>query len=202
MSQKILPPSLLRLVAELKKLPSIGEKSALRIILSLIRKDKTELLNLSNAFKDAYDNIGLCKNCFNLAQTELCEICKDEKRDKSIICVVEDIGDLISIEKSGQYKGLYHVLGGLISPAKGIKFENLTIFQLKNRVLNSRIAEIILALNPTLEGETTSLYIKDYLKEVGIRITRIAYGIPMGSDIEYLDEITMAVALLERKAMD
>ncbi len=202
MSQKFLPPALLKLVTELKKLPNIGEKSALRIVLSLIRNDRDKLLNISNAFKEAYERISLCKNCFNLSENELCEICRDENRDKNIICVVEDIGDLISIEKSGQFKGLYHVLGGLISPVKGVKFEDLTIFKLKNRVLNSKISELIIALNPTLDGETTSLYIKDYLKEVGIKITRIAYGIPMGSDIEYLDEITMAVALLERKAMD
>lgn len=202
MSNKYIPPSLLKLIGELKKLPSIGEKSALRIVLSLLRKDKEELLSISNAFKDAYDKITICKCCFNLAEDELCEICKDESRDKKTICVVEDIGDLIAIEKSDHYKGLYHILGGLVSPTKQIKFEDLTILQLKNRVLSDKITELILALNPTLEGEATSLYIKDYLKDTNVRITRIAFGIPMGSDIEYLDEITMAVSLMGRKELE
>lgn len=202
MNSKYVPSSLLRLISELKKLPSIGEKSALRIVLSLLRKNKEELLTISNAFKDAYDKIVICKNCFNLAENDLCEICQDETRDKKTICVVEDIGDLIAIEKSGHYKGLYHILGGLVSPAKYVKFEDLTILQLKNRVLSDKITELILALNPTIEGEATSLYIKDYLKETNVRITRIAFGIPMGSDIEYLDEITMAVSLMGRKELE
>lgn len=202
MNSKYVPSSLSRLISELKKLPSIGEKSALRIVLSLLRKNKEELLTISNAFKDAYDKIVICKNCFNLAENDLCEICQDETRDKKTICVVEDIGDLIAIEKSGHYKGLYHILGGLVSPAKYVKFEDLTILQLKNRVLSDKITELILALNPTIEGEATSLYIKDYLKETNVRITRIAFGIPMGSDIEYLDEITMAVSLMGRKELE
>ncbi len=202
MNNKFLPLPILRLVSELKKLPGIGERSALRIVLNLLRKNKEELLSLSNAFKEAYEKTVICKSCFNITEDELCEICRDEKRDRKTICVVEDVGDLIAIEKSGHYKGLYHILGGLVSPSKQVKFEDLTIFHLKNRVLNYKMTELILALNPTLEGEATSLYIKDYFKDITIKITRIAFGIPMGSDIEYLDEITMAVSLKGRREID
>lgn len=202
MKSGYLPPSVLKLISELKKLPNIGEKSALRIVLSLLRKDKENLLLLAHAFKEAYEKLTICKNCFNLSEGEICQICEDNERDKTTICIVEEIGDLIAIERTRQYKGLYHVLGGLVSPSKQIKFEDLTILQLKNRVLSGKIKELILALNPTLEGEATSLYIKDYLKDTNVKVTRIALGIPMGSDIEYLDEITMAVSLLGRKEFE
>lgn len=197
-----LPQSISNIVKELMKFPGIGEKSALRMVLFLLRGDKEMFKSLGHAFYMAYENIKICKRCFNIADDELCEICKDVKRDDSLLCVVEDIGDLIAIEKSGNYKGRYHVLGGLVSPIENRKFEDLTINQLKNTVLSCKISEIILALNPTVEGEATGLYIKEFLRDTGVKITRIAYGIPMGSDIEYLDEFTMAIAMKGRQEID
>jgi len=197
-----LPQSIANIVKELMRFPGIGEKSALRMVLFLLRGDKELFKVLGDAFYNAYENIKICKRCFNIAEDDLCEICKDVKRDDTLLCVVEDIGDLFAIEKSGNYRGRYHVLGGLVSPMENKKFEDLTINQLKNTVLSYRINEIILALNPSVEGEATGLYIKEFLKDTGVKITRIAYGIPMGSDIEYLDEFTMAIAMKGRREID
>jgi len=172
------------------------------MVLFLLRGDKELFKVLGDAFYNAYENIKICKRCFNIAEDDLCEICKDVKRDDTLLCVVEDIGDLFAIEKSGNYRGRYHVLGGLVSPMENKKFEDLTINQLKNTVLSYKINEIILALNPSVEGEATGLYIKEFLKDTGVKITRIAYGIPMGSDIEYLDEFTMAIAMKGRREID
>lgn len=200
--QKSLPPSLMEIVQELMRFPGIGEKSALRMVLFLLRGNKELFKTLGAAFYNAYEKIKICKRCFNISEDELCEICKDNKREDGILCVVEDIGDLIAIEKSGNFRGRYHVLGGLVSPLENRKFEDLTINYLKNAVLSYKINELILALNPTVEGEATGLYIKEFLKDTGVKITRIAYGIPMGSDIEYLDEFTMAMALKGRREFD
>ncbi|GAB4438959.1 MAG: recombination mediator RecR [bacterium] len=197
-----LPPAIANIVKELMKFPGIGEKSALRMVLFLLRGERELFKTLSDAFYNAYVNVKICKRCFNIAEDELCEICSDMKREEGLLCVVEDVGDLISIEKSGNYRGRYHVLGGLVSPMENKKFEDLTINQLKNTVLSYKINEIILALNPTVEGEATGLYIKEFLKDTGVKITRIAYGIPMGSDIEYLDEFTMAIAMKGRREFD
>jgi len=197
-----LPQSIANIVKELMRFPGIGEKSALRMVLFLLRGDKELFKVLGDAFYNAYENIKICKRCFNIAEDDLCEICKDVKRDDTLLCVVEDIGDLFAIEKSGNYRGRYHVLGGLVSPMENKKFEDLTINQLKNTVLSYKINEIILALNPSVEGEATGLYIKEFLKDTGVKITRIAYGIPMGSDIEYLDEFTMAIAMKGRHEID
>lgn len=197
-----LPPAISNIVKELMKFPGIGEKSALRMVLFLLRGERELFKTLSDAFYNAYVNVKICKRCFNIAEDELCEICSDMKREEGLLCVVEDVGDLIAIEKSGNYRGRYHVLGGLVSPMENKKFEDLTINQLKNTVLSYKINEIILALNPTVEGEATGLYIKEFLKDTGVKITRIAYGIPMGSDIEYLDEFTMAIAMKGRREFD
>lgn len=197
-----LPSSLSDLIKELMRFPGIGEKSALRMVLFLLRGNKEQFKVLGDAFYKAYENIKICKRCFNIADDDLCEICKDEKREEGVICVVEDVGDLIAIEKSGIYKGRYHVLGGLVSPMENRKFEDLTIKELKKTVLSFKIKELILALNSTVEGEATGLYLKDFLKDTGVKITRIAYGVPMGSDIEYLDEFTMAIALKGRREID
>jgi recombination protein RecR len=202
MTQKILPPSLLGLVNELTRFPGIGEKSAIRMVLFILRKDKELLKVLSDAFLSAYQKIAICKRCCNIAEAEFCEICTDPKREEGLLCVVEDTGDLISIEKSGQFKGRYHVLAGLVSPIKNKKFEDLTIDRLRDTILQYGIKELIFALNPTVEGEATTLYIRDFLKDMGVKITRIAYGIPMGSDIEYLDEVTMAVAIQGRQEIE
>ncbi len=199
---KSLPPSLLNLVSELTRFPGVGEKSALRMVLYLLRGDRELFKAMGDAFYNAYNNIKICKRCFNVAEDELCEVCKDPKREEGVICVVEDVGDLLAIEKSGHFNGRYHVLGGLVSPMENKRFEDLTINQLKKTVLSYKITEIILALNPSVEGEATGLYIKEFLKDTGVKVTRIAYGVPMGSDIEYLDEFTMAIAVKGRKEID
>jgi len=197
-----LPDSIQKLISELTKFPGIGEKTALRMILFGLRGDLVFFKNLGEAFISVYENIRICKRCFNIAEDELCEICKDPKREEGILCVVEDVGDLISIERTGQFSGRYHVLGGLVSPMENRRFEDLRINELKNSVLLYKITEIILALNPSMEAEATALYIKDFFKDLNIRITKIAHGIPMGSDIEYLDEVTMAVAIKERRELE
>lgn len=197
-----LPSVISNIVKELMKFPGVGEKSALRMILFLLRGEKEGFKKLGDVFYNAYENVKICKRCFNIAEEDLCEICKDAKREEDLVCVVEDVGDLIAIEKSNNYRGRYHVLGGLVSPIENKKFEDLTINQLKKTVLSYKIKEIILALNPTVEGEATGLYIKEFLKDTGVKITRIAYGIPMGSDIEYLDEFTMAIAMKGRREVD
>lgn len=197
-----LPDSIQKLISELTKFPGIGEKTALRMILFGLRGDLVFFKNLGEAFISVYENIRMCKRCFNIAEDELCEICKDPKREEGILCVVEDVGDLISIERTGQFRGRYHVLGGLVSPMENRRFEDLRINELKNSVLLYKITEIILALNPSMEAEATALYIKDFFKDLNIRITKIAHGIPMGSDIEYLDEVTMAVAIKERRELE
>lgn len=197
-----LPKTISDLVKELMRLPGIGEKSALRMVLYILRSNREAFKTFGEAFLKVYEKVGLCKRCFNIAESELCEICKDPKREEGILCVVEDVGDLIAIERSGVFKGRYHVLGGLVSPVDKRTFEDLKIKELKNAVLSYKINEIILALNPSIEGEATALHIKEFLKETGVKITRIAYGIPMGSDIEYLDEFTMAIAMKGRRELD
>lgn len=202
MSKLALPETVQKLIFELTKFPGVGEKTAMRMILFGLRDNLVFFKNLGDAFINVYNNIKICKRCFNIAEDELCEVCKDPKREEGILCVVEDVGDLISIERTGQFKGRYHVLGGLVSPIENRRFEDLKINELKNSVLLYKINEIILALNPSMEAEATALYIKDFLKDTGVKITKIAYGIPMGSDIEYLDEVTMAVAIKERKELE
>lgn len=202
MFKPILPNTIQRLITELTKFPGVGEKTALRMILFGLRDNLVFFKNLGESFIDVYHNIKICKRCFNIAEDELCEICKDPKREEGILCIVEDVGDLISIERTGQFRGRYHVLGGLVSPMENRRFEDLRINELKNSVLLYKITEIILALNPSMEAEATALYIKDFLKDTGVKITKVAHGIPMGSDIEYLDEVTMAVAIKERKELE
>lgn len=202
MFKPILPNTIQRLITELTKFPGVGEKTALRMILFGLRDNLVFFKNLGESFIDVYHNIKICKRCFNIAEDELCEICKDPKREEGILCIVEDVGDLISIERTGQFRGRYHVLGGLVSPMENRRFEDLRINELKNSVLLYKITEIILALNPSMEAEATALYIKDFLKDTGVKITKLAHGIPMGSDIEYLDEVTMAVAIKERKELE
>lgn len=202
MSLYSLPPSITKLISELTKFPGVGEKTALRMVIFGLKKNLEFFKEIGQSFIGVYQSIRFCKRCFNIAEDELCEICKDPKREEGVLCVVEDIGDVMAIERTGQFKGRYHVLGGLVSPMENRKFEDLKINELKNSVLLYKINEIILALNPSMEAEATSLYLKDFLKDTGVKITKIAYGIPMGSDIEYLDEVTMAVAIKERREIE
>lgn len=182
-------------ISELSKLPGIGRKTALRLSLFILRQPKEEVEQLIKALEGLKTNLKFCKECFNLSTEVVCRICSDANRDQKLICVVEDINDVIAIEKTNEYKGLYHVLGGVLSPLEGIGPNELKIKELVSRIDNLNPAEIILALNPSTEGEATSLYIANLLKDRNIKITRIARGIPIGSDLEFVDEATVIRAL-------
>jgi recombination protein RecR len=182
-------------IQELSKLPGIGRKTALRLSLFILRQSDEDVENLVKAISNLKTQLRFCKECFNLSTEELCPICTDPNRDKKTICVVEDINDVIAIEKTNEFKGLYHVLGGVLSPLEGIGPSELKIKELISRIERLNPSEIILALNPNTEGEATSLYIANILKDKNRKITRIARGIPIGSDLEFVDEATVVRAL-------
>lgn len=190
--------TLLIAIDELSKLPGIGKKTAQRLALHIIKNDRESAEKLAKAIIDLKEKLTLCKKCFNLAEDELCDICKNPKRDQSTICVVEEVSDVIAIEKSHEFNGLYHVLGGVLSPLMGIGAENIRIKELINRFHDEEIREVILALNPDTEGETTSLYLAKLIKPLGVKVTRIARGIPIGGDLEFADEATIGKAMLNR----
>lgn len=195
----IYPELLEKTMAYFKKLPGVGEKSAERMALSLIDLSKEEVDEFSTVIKDAKQKLGQCKNCGNLTDKETCDICSDVNRDKNIICVIEDYKSVFSFEKVGNYKGVYHVLNGLISPMEGINPEDINISSLVNRVSALSNPELIIALKPSIEGETTTLYIKKIFEKKNVLITRLSYGIPMGAEIDYIDVITLDRALEDRK---
>ena len=192
------PETIQNLIECFKKLPGIGEKTAERLALSTLEMDE-EILNLfSKSLKDVKKKIKRCKNCNNLSENDLCEICKNKSRNNKVICVVEEPKNVILFEKLNIYDGLYHVLDGLISPIDGINPEDINIDNLIKRVKSEKVEEIILALKPTIEGETTSLYISKLLEDKKIKITKIAHGIPLGADIDYVDSLTLEMALENR----
>lgn len=205
----ILPKSVQKLIEELKKLPGIGPKSAARLTFYLLSKSEDDIHNLGRAIYYLKRNLKKCRLCFNISETDYCPICQDPRRDKKIIAVVQTPLDVIALEKTGEYKGLYHVIGGAISPVDGIGPEDLRIKELLDRVKRSgdNISEIILATNPNLEGEATAMYIAQQINKLKeenprikrIKITRIARGLPVGGDLEYADEITLSRALEGRK---
>ena len=178
-----------------QKLPGVGAKSAQRMALHLLKLPQNEVENFAKAMIEAKSTINYCSICFNMSSNDPCEICSSSNRNREVICVVADTKDLIAIEKTHEYQGLYHVLQGLISPMNGIGAEDIHIKELLYRVTNDNIKEVILALSPSVEGEATSLYLGKLLKPFNIKITRIAFGLPVGSDIEYADEITLARAI-------
>lgn len=192
------PESLNNLINSLKKLPSIGEKSAERLAFAIMNFDEEEILLFSNSIKDVKSKIRKCSICGNITENEVCDICLNEDRDNSIICVVEDSKNIITLEKMGSYNGKYHVLNGLISPINGKGPKDIEIDSLIKKVNNSNIKEVIIAISPTLEGETTALYISKLLEDTKVIVSRIAYGIPMGADMEYLDPMTLSMALNNR----
>ena len=185
-------------IDELNKLPSIGKKSAQRLALHMIKQEKEELETLISALKNLKDNIKFCKNCFNISSADLCSICSNPKRSSDLICVVEEASDVIAIENTNEFSGKYHVLGGVLSPLSGIGVEDLKIKELLKRLKKEEVKEIILALNPNTEGETTSLYLAKLLKPHEIKITRLARGLPIGGDLEFADEATIGRAVLNR----
>ncbi|MCI1273537.1 MAG: recombination mediator RecR [Clostridiaceae bacterium] len=195
----IFPKSIATLIEHFQKFPSVGPKSAQRMAFYLLRMPKDEVEKFAQCMIEAKENTKTCEICFNISSTSPCEICSSSSRDKSTICVVAETKDLIAIEKTNEYKGLYHVLQGLISPMDGIGAEDVRIKELLNRLTDERVKEIILALSPSVEGEATSLYLSKLIKPFGIKISRIAFGLPVGADLEYADEITIAKALEGRR---
>ncbi len=189
---------LLAAIEELSKLPGIGKKTAQRLALHILKNNDEYVDNLVKALKDLKTRLKFCSRCFNYAEEELCEICKNPKRDNSIVCVIEEASDVLAIEKTNEYNGLYHVLGGVLSPLSGVGADSLRIKELLKRFESEDIKEVILALNPDTEGETTTLYIAKLLKPFGVKITRIARGLPIGGDLEFADEATIGRAVLGR----
>ncbi|MDD3861617.1 MAG: recombination mediator RecR [Candidatus Gracilibacteria bacterium] len=202
-----LPKTVRDLIDEMARLPGIGPKSAQRIAMHLLHSPESKIESLGNAVLNLKENLVFCENCWNIAESNPCKICTDEQRDRNVICVVEDILDAQAIEKTREYKGLYHVLHGALSPIDGIGPDQLKLQDLFKRIEandsgihdeNSKISEIILATNPSLEGETTALYIQKHLLSFDLKITRIARGLPVGGDLEYADEVTLSRAMTGR----
>lgn len=182
-------------IQQLSKLPGIGRKTALRLSLFILRQSEADVFKMTESLLKLKSDIKFCIECFNLSTDELCPICSSTNRDKSIVCVVEEINDVIAIEKTNEYKGVFHVLGGVLSPLDGIGPENLKIKELFQRIEKTKPSELILAMNPNTEGEATALYIANLLQNTDIKITRIARGLPIGSDLEFADEATVTRAL-------
>ncbi len=193
------PKKVERLIEEIQKLPGIGPKSAERIALHIVSMDKNRVDRLVNAINGAKENLHLCPVCFNLTDKDLCNICSDPERNHSVICVVEEVRDLYAIEKSGEYRGVYHVLHGRIDPMNHVSVEDLRIKELVERVAKGGIKEVILATNPNFNGDITSLYISKLLKPYKVKITRIATGLPKGTEIDFVDSVTLTMAIKDRK---
>lgn len=187
------------LIQELTKFPGIGEKTASRLVFHLLRCPKDDAEALARAVINLKEKVRFCSVCFNLAVQEQCRICQDKRRIESVICVVEEPSDLIAIEKAGTFRGRYHVLQGALSPLDGIGPDNLKIRELLERLRQDRVDEVILATNPNTEGETTALYLQKLIKPMGIKLTRIACGVPSGGDLEYIDRVTIGKALDNRR---
>jgi recombination protein RecR len=194
------PGPIQRLIGELSRLPGIGQRTAQRLAFHILRADDAEAFALSDAIREVKEKVGLCEICFNLAEGPRCRICEDEGRDRSLICVVEEPSDVIPIERTGEYRGLYHVLGGALSPIDGIDPEDLKIAELVGRVEGSEVREIVLATNPTTTGEATALHIAELLRD-RVSMTRLASGLPVGADLEHADEVTLGRALAGRRAL-
>lgn len=187
-------PSIEKLIESFEKLPSIGNKTAVRLAFYMLNSSEEEANEFIKSIQDAKKNLKLCSKCYNISDTDPCEICSNPKRDISKICVVEDVKDVVAIEKIHEYKGLYHVLHGSISPMDGIGPEDIKIKELLARLIDGEVKEVILATNPKVEGEATAMYISKLVKPMGIKTTRLAHGIPVGGDLEYTDEFTLGKA--------
>ncbi|MEC4991873.1 MAG: recombination mediator RecR [Oscillatoria sp. PMC 1068.18] len=193
-------PPLAHLIEQLQLLPGVGPKTAQRLALHILQRPEAEVQALANSLVAAKKKVGFCKICFHLSAEPVCEICRNKNREEEIICVVADSRDVIALEKTREYRGKYHVLGGVISPMDGIGPEQLHIQQLVRRVSQQKVQEVILAISPSVEGETTTLYVGQLLKPF-VKVTRIAFGLPMGGDLEYADEVTLARALEGRREL-
>jgi len=190
------------LIDELGRLPGIGPKSAQRIAFHLLKVDKQDALRLARAIAEVKDKVSFCRTCFNIAEGEQCGICADPRRDAGLVCVVEEPRDLVAVEKTGEFHGRYHVLQGAISPIDGVTPDQLRIRELCARIVGEGITEVILCTNPNLEGEATAMYLSRLLKDLDVKVTRIASGLPVGGDLEYADELTLGRALEGRREVD
>jgi recombination protein RecR len=196
-----LPPTLAKLIQELVKLPGIGEKTATRLAFHLLRTKREDVEELAKALIKMRDGTRLCSVCLGLTANDPCGLCSDPQRDAALICVVERPADLIALERSGQFKGRYHVLHGCLAPLDGVGPEELHVAELLRRLQDDSVREVVLATNPTVEGEATALYLSRLIKPLGLRVTRIAHGLPMGADVEYADSLTLGHALEGRREM-
>lgn len=192
-------PTIEKLIESFEKLPSIGHKTAIRLAFHVLQQTEHETENFINAITDAKTKLKYCDKCYNISDTDPCQICANPKRNQDIICVVEDVKDIIAMERTHEFNGTYHVLHGSISPMNGIGPEDIKIKELLERIRNTQIKEIIIATNPRVEGEATAMYLSRLIKPFGIKVTRIAHGIPVGGDLEYTDEITLSKALEGRR---
>ena len=195
-------PAIQKLLDEFERLPGIGPKSAQRIVYWLLNTDRATALRLSDAIVEVKDTVHFCRQCFNYAEGDLCDICASEKRDRSIICVVSEPRDIPPIERTGAFSGLYHVLGGVLSPLDGIGPDQLHIKGLMSRLADGAVQEVILATNPNVEGETTASYLARLIRPLGVKVTRLASGLPVGGDLEFADEVTLGRAIEGRRALD
>jgi recombination protein RecR len=192
-------PAVERLITELAKLPGIGPRTAQRLTFHILRLEPNEILPLAAAIEEVKEKIGFCERCFNLAEGELCTICADTRRDSHLVCVVEQPADIVPIERTREFRGLYHVLGGALSPLDGVEPDDLHIAELLQR-MDGDVEEVILATNPTMTGEATAMYVADLLPAT-VRVTRLASGLPVGGDLEYADELTLGRALAGRRSL-
>ncbi|MBQ7597428.1 MAG: recombination protein RecR [Clostridia bacterium] len=193
--------SLARLIEQFERMPGVGHKSAQRMAFHVLHLSDAEAKRFAEAILDARQNIRRCSRCCNLSEAELCPICGNPGRDESVICVVEDPRDVIAFERTHEYEGLYHVLHGVISPMNGVGPEDITIQELLSRMADGKVQEVIMATNPTVEGEATAMYISRLLKPMGVKVSRLAYGVPVGADLEYADEVTLTRALEGRRTL-
>jgi recombination protein RecR len=196
----VFSPVVENLVAQLSRLPGIGTRTAQRLTFHLLRVPKEEAFALADAIREVKERIGFCRECGNLTEAELCAICSDARRDRSLVCVVEQPADLLSVERTHEYRGVYHVLGGALSPLDGVEPEHLRIDELVRRVERNGVEEVVLATNPNMTGEATAAYLADRLRD-RTRVTRLASGLPVGGDLEYADEVTLGRALTGRREM-
>ena len=196
-------PPVNRLIAELSRLPGVGQRTAQRLAFHILRDSKEDALGLAEAIREVKETVGLCERCFNLAVGPLCRICEDERRDGDVICVVEEPSDVIPIERTNEFRGRYHVLGGALSPIDGVDAEDLHIAELLTRVEGNGIREVVVATNATTTGEATALYIAEalHVRSPDVAVTRLASGLPVGADLEYADEITLGKALRGRREL-
>ena len=194
-------PSIENLIESFEKLPSIGHKTATRLAFHMLNLNEESTKEFINSIIEAKKNLRYCSKCFNITETDPCPICSSPKRDQSTICVVEDVKDVVAMEKTHEFKGVYHVLHGSISPMNGIGPEDIKIKELLERLRDTDVKEIIIATNPRVEGEATAIYLSKLIKPIGIKVTRIAHGIPVGGDLEYTDEVTLSKALEGRREL-